>query len=80
MDIATDIWLVIMMFYSYYIAFEGNTINLTMSEKEMITSWFIDIFGLKDDKKSAILTSKLLYDYKKTHKHLKGGTRNVMII
>ena len=50
------------MFYPKHIEFEGNTMNLTMEEKEMITSWFIDIFELKH-KSSKVLSSELLYIY-----------------
>ena len=46
-DIPNDIWLIIIMFYPNCIEFEGNTMNLTSKQKEMITSWFIDIFELE---------------------------------
>ena len=86
MDIHDDIWLVVIMFYPNCIEFEGNTLKLTMKEKEIITSWFIDIFDLKD-KVSMVLTSKLLYDYTKDgtkgldfHKKCDGNTNTFSII
>ena len=66
--IPTDIWIVFIMFYPNYIQFDGNTMNLTLKEKEIITSWFIKIFSLEN--KSSILTSTLLYD---CNKHGKTG-------
>ena len=68
-DIPDDIWLIVVMFYPNYIEFEGNTMNLTRREKEIITSWFIDIFDL-NRQKSVTLTSELLYNY---NKHGKEG-------
>ena len=63
LHIPSDIWMVFVMFYPGCIEFDGNTLNLSLKEKELITSWFIDIFELQN--KSAILTSKLLYDFNK---------------
>ena len=62
-DIPNDIWLIVIMFYPNCIEFEGNTMNLTSKQKEMVTKWFIDIFELQN--KSSILTSKLLYNFHK---------------
>ena len=59
-DIPKDIWLIVIMFYPNCIDFEGNTMNLSLREKCMITEWFMDIFEIKDEK--SILSSKLLYD------------------
>ena len=64
--IPIDIWMVFIMFYQRCIQFGGNTINLTSNEKELITSWFIDIFDLQQ--KSPTLTSTLLYDHNKDGK------------
>ena len=61
MDIPEDINPIIVLFYPWSIGFEGNTVNLTETEKEMITSWFIDVFALKD--KWCTLSSRLLYDF-----------------
>ena len=58
MQIPSDIWLIIIMFHPKYIEFPGNTMNLTMDEKKMITSWFMDIFTLKHE---TALSSELLY-------------------
>ena len=43
--------------------------NLTLSEKDVITWWIIDTFELRDE--SSILTAKLLYDYEKDGKSAK---------
>ena len=66
LDIPNDIWLVVVLFYPKWLEFAGNIINLTLKEMDMITSWIMDIFELKD--KKSILTSKLLYDYNKDEK------------
>ena len=65
-EIPEDVWLLVIMFYPKCIEFEGNTMNLTMEEKDIITSWFLDIFDLEYNKST--LTSKLLYDYSKDGK------------
>ena len=62
-DIPDDIFIVILMFYPNGIDFIGNTMDLTLAEKDLITSWFIDIFDIKDTK--SIISSELLYDYNK---------------
>eukprot|EP01084_Bolivina_argentea_P199646 341587_1 len=64
--IPTDVILVIIMFYPICIEFEERTINLTLNEKQIITSWFIDIFNLHD--RSYTFTAKLLYRYNKDGK------------
>eukprot|EP00483_Globobulimina_turgida_P002994 UN02999 len=61
-DIAQDIVLVIIMFYPSCIQFEGNTLNLTLNEKQTITSWFIDVFNLDN---TSSISAKLLYRYNK---------------
>ena len=63
LNIPADILSVILLFYPNCIEFRENTMNLTLEEKLMITSWFIDIFDLK--KNNVQLTSSLLYDYNK---------------
>ena len=62
-DIPNDIWMIFIMFYPAFIDFDGNTMNLTLQEKELITSWFMHVFKLEN--KQTILTSTLLYDYNK---------------
>ena len=65
MDIPSDILLVIIMLYPTWIDFERNTMNLTFEEKDMITSWLIDVLKVTHTK---LITSKLLYDYNKDGK------------
>ena len=62
-EIPNDILLMITTFYPTYIQFKGNTMKLTLEEKEIITSWFMNVFNFKND--TTILTSKLLYDMNK---------------
>ena len=61
-----DIIKIIGNLYPQFIKFEGNTVELTDTEKCMITEWFIEIFELQN--KSHILLSRLLYDYEKDGK------------
>ena len=63
-EIPNDILLIIILFYPKCIEFEGNTLNLTLAEKQMITSWLVDVLDLTAES-STILTSKLLYNYNK---------------
>ena len=63
LDIPKDIIKVIVIFYPCFIKFNGNRVDLTDKEKEIITSWFIDLFNLQNE--SCILSSKLLYDHDK---------------
>ena len=66
MNIPEEIIVVIIMFYPQFINFEGNTVELTDTEKALITSWFMDVFSLEN--KSCILSSRLLYDFNKDGK------------
>ena len=59
--VPTDVISMIIIFYPFTIQFEGNTMNLTEKEKEVITKWFLDIFELND--KSEILSSTFLYNF-----------------
>ena len=63
LNIPTDICMIIIMFYPNTIKFDENTMNLTLHEKEIVTSWFIEVLQLQNA--STILTSELLYDYNK---------------
>ena len=61
-EVPDELILLITLFHPCSIQFDGNAMNLTMKEKEIITSWFIKIFEL-ETKRNYKLESKLLYDY-----------------
>ena len=42
--IPKEVPLLIALFYPIFIDFEGNTFNLTMEEKEMITKWLEEVY------------------------------------
>ena len=66
LDIPQDIITLLILFYPQFIEFDGNTVDLTNKEKEIITEWFIEVFRLQN--KSCTLSAKLLYDYNKDGK------------
>ena len=81
----------ILIYYSYCIRFEGNTMNLTSREKEIITSWFMETFQFldssKNSKQKALMTSELLYNSdmdgqtaKDWHRKCDGNTNTFSII
>ena len=66
LDIPYDISIVINQFYPHIMELKGCSMKLTMKEKELITSWFINIYELQNN--PSIVSSKLLYDYDKNGK------------
>ena len=62
LDILKDIVSLIILYYPKCMDFDGNTMNLKISEKYILTEWLINVFDLAN--KSCELSSKLLYNYK----------------
>eukprot|EP01084_Bolivina_argentea_P203015 346776_1 len=62
-DVPNDIMMLFLMFYPNIIGFEENIFNLSINEKELITSWFVKVFDLDHKNTSkAFLDSKILFD------------------
>lgn len=63
--IPKEIPLLICLFYPMFIDFNGNTSDLSMKEKEIVTMWLEEVLLDNSTKTSHILTSSLLYDANK---------------